>query len=347
MGAFLALKTKGHIAVETLLHSLFKPEARKYVTAIADFLILYFCIYLAYMGVMMMQKTANDLTPVMLIPFSYLYAAIALSGILMTVYLLIRAFALERKTLIVSFLASLVLCGAALLRLRQRWIFKRESRCRDARLLFSFLSLPACPSLLRLASAACNSCSCKGKIPLVVTHTRMFGGGRFLSASGRALLHPGRRADEYRRRDRAAGGPGQGSGRAYPRRSGNGRGGRRILLFRNLRLDGGRRLGDRFTAHSGDEKKQGYSSETCVSIVSAATAMGILVPPCILMVVLGGNDRHLGGRPVHGRLSPGHRHLALHHGADLLSGRQDESAGGRKGHVQGSRHGNGRGPSFR
>jgi C4-dicarboxylate transporter, DctM subunit len=35
-------------------------------------------------------------------------------------------------------------------------------------------------------------------------------------------------------------------------------------------------------------KTAGYRSETCVSIVSAATAMGILVPPCILMVVLGG-----------------------------------------------------------
>jgi tripartite ATP-independent transporter DctM subunit len=35
-------------------------------------------------------------------------------------------------------------------------------------------------------------------------------------------------------------------------------------------------------------KKAGYSSENSVAIVSAATAMGILVPPCILMVVLGG-----------------------------------------------------------
>ena len=35
-------------------------------------------------------------------------------------------------------------------------------------------------------------------------------------------------------------------------------------------------------------KKAGYSSENTVSIVSAATAMGILVPPCIPMVVLGG-----------------------------------------------------------
>ena len=109
MGAFLALKTKGHIAVETLLHSLFKPAARVYVTAIADFLILYFCIYLAYMGGVMMQKTATDLTPVMMIPFSYLYFAIALSGTLMAIYLLISALKMERKIFVVSFLASIAL----------------------------------------------------------------------------------------------------------------------------------------------------------------------------------------------------------------------------------------------
>jgi C4-dicarboxylate transporter DctM subunit len=35
-------------------------------------------------------------------------------------------------------------------------------------------------------------------------------------------------------------------------------------------------------------KKAGYKPEIAVSIVSAATSMGILVPPCILMVILGG-----------------------------------------------------------
>lgn len=35
-------------------------------------------------------------------------------------------------------------------------------------------------------------------------------------------------------------------------------------------------------------RRSGYSSEYAISIVSAASAMGILIPPCILMVVLGG-----------------------------------------------------------
>lgn len=37
-------------------------------------------------------------------------------------------------------------------------------------------------------------------------------------------------------------------------------------------------------------KKGGYTSGQAVSIVSAASAMGILVPPCIMMVVLGGQS---------------------------------------------------------
>jgi tripartite ATP-independent transporter DctM subunit len=35
-------------------------------------------------------------------------------------------------------------------------------------------------------------------------------------------------------------------------------------------------------------KRAGYKAETAVAIVSAASAMGILVPPCIAMIVLGG-----------------------------------------------------------
>jgi C4-dicarboxylate transporter DctM subunit len=34
-------------------------------------------------------------------------------------------------------------------------------------------------------------------------------------------------------------------------------------------------------------KKAGYQPEYAVSVVSAASAMGVLIPPCIIMVVLG------------------------------------------------------------
>ena len=175
MGAFLALKTKGHIAVETLLHSLFKPAARVYVTAIADFLILYFCIYLAYMGGVMMQKTATDLTPVMMIPFSYLYFAIALSGTLMAVYLLIAAVKLERRILIVSFLASIVL-SAFLYLVFGRGGFSNGNLVAVMLVSFFVFIAAGMPIAFAIGIGSLQFLLLYQKIPLVVTHTRLFGG---------------------------------------------------------------------------------------------------------------------------------------------------------------------------
>jgi len=286
MGAFLALKTKGHIAVETLLHSLFKPEARIYVKAIADFLILYFCIYLAYMGVVMMQKTANDLTPVMLIPFSYLYAAIALSGALMAVYLLISTFSLERRTLIASFLASVVLCGLFYV------VFGRGGFSGGnliAVMLVSFFLFIASgmPIAFAIGIGSLQFLLLYGKIPLVLTHTRLFGGVDsfpllavpFFILAGELMNIGG---VTVRLVDLAKvlvghirGGLGM------------------VVVVAEYFFSGisGSTVADVSAIASlliPAMKKAGYSSETCVSIVSAATAMGILVPPCILMVVLGG-----------------------------------------------------------
>ena len=286
MGAFLALKTKGHIAVETLLHSLFKPAARAYVTAIADFLILYFCIYLAYMGVVMMQKTATDLTPVMLLPFSYLYSAIALSGALMAIYLLIRAYSLERKTLIVSFLASVVLCALFY------FVFGRGDFSTGnliAVMLVSFFIFIAAgmPIAFAIGIGSLQFLLLYQKIPLVVTHTRLFGGVDsfpllavpFFILAGELMNIGGVTVRLVALAKVLVGHIRGGLGM--------------VVVVAEYFFSGisGSTVADVSAIASlliPAMKKAGYSSETCVSIVSAATAMGILVPPCILMVVLGG-----------------------------------------------------------
>jgi tripartite ATP-independent transporter DctM subunit len=286
MGAFLALKTKGHIAVETLLHSLFKPAARVYVTAIADFLILYFCIYLAYMGVVMMQKTTTDLTPVMLLPFSYLYAAIALSGALMAIYLLIRAYSLERKTLIVSFLASVVLCALFY------FVFGRGDFSTGnliAVMLVSFFIFIAAgmPIAFAIGIGSLQFLLLYQKIPLVVTHTRLFGGVDsfpllavpFFILAGELMNIGGVTVRLVALAKVLVGHIRGGLGM--------------VVVVAEYFFSGisGSTVADVSAIASlliPAMKKAGYSSETCVSIVSAATAMGILVPPCILMVVLGG-----------------------------------------------------------
>jgi tripartite ATP-independent transporter DctM subunit len=286
MGAFLALKTKGHIAVETLLHRLFNAKARIYVTAIADFLILYYCIYLAFMGFVMMQKTAQDFTPVLLIPFSYLYAAIALSGTLMAAYMLIRAFSLERKTLIVSFLASVVL-GGLFYFVFGRGGFSGGNLVAVMLISFFFFIVSGMPIAFAIGIGGLQFLLLYQKIPLVVTHTRLFGGidsfpllaVPFFILAGE-LMNIGGVTVRLVALARVL--------------VGHVRGGLgMVVVVAEYFFSGisGSTVADVSAIASlliPAMKKAGYKSETCVCIVSAATAMGILVPPCILMVVLGG-----------------------------------------------------------
>ncbi len=286
MGAFLALKTKGHIAVETLLHSLFKPAARVYVTAIADFLILYFCIYLAYMGGVMMQKTATDLTPVMMIPFSYLYFAIALSGTLMAIYLLISALKMERKIFVVSFLASIAL-GAFLYLVFGRGGFSNGNLVAVMLVSFFVFIAAGMPIAFAIGIGGLQFLLLQGKIPLVVTHTRLFGGVDsfpllavpFFILAGELMNIGGVTVRLVALAKVLVGHIRGGLGM--------------VVVVAEYFFSGisGSTVADVSAIASlliPAMKKAGYSSETCVSIVSAATAMGILVPPCILMVVLGG-----------------------------------------------------------
>ena len=286
MGAFLALKTKGHIAVETLLHRLFNAEARSYVTAIADFLILYYCIYLAFMGVVMMQKTAQDFTPVMLIPFSYLYAAIALSGTLMAAYMLIRALSLERKTLIVSFLASVVLCGLFYF-VFGRGAFSGGNLVAVMLVSFFLFIVAGMPIAFAIGIGGLQFLLLYQKIPLVVTHTRLFGGidsfpllaVPFFILAGELMNIGGVTVRLVALAKVLVGHVRGGLGM--------------VVVVAEYFFSGisGSTVADVSAIASlliPAMKKAGYKSETCVCIVSAATAMGILVPPCILMVVLGG-----------------------------------------------------------
>ena len=286
MGTFLALKTKGHIAVETLLHRFFNAEARSYVTATADFLILYYCIYLAFMGFVMVQKTAQDFTPVLLIPFSYLYAAIALSGTLMACYLLIRAFGLERKKLIVSFLVSIALCGLLYL-VFGRGGFSGGNLVAVMLVSFFLFIVAGMPIAFAIGIGSAQFLLLYQQVPLVVTHTRLFGGidsfpllaVPFFILAGELMNIGGVTVRLVALAKVLVGHVRGGLGM--------------VVVVAEYFFSGisGSTVADVSAISSlliPAMKKAGYKSETCVSIVSAATAMGILVPPCILMVVLGG-----------------------------------------------------------
>ena len=97
IGTFLALKSKGHISIETFINRFLTPQVRSFVSTVTDFLLIYYFIYLTVMGVVMVQKTSEDLTPVMLIPFSFIYVAIPISAVMMVIYLLRQILKLEWK----------------------------------------------------------------------------------------------------------------------------------------------------------------------------------------------------------------------------------------------------------
>jgi tripartite ATP-independent transporter DctM subunit len=286
MGTFLALKTKGHIAVETLLNRFFNAEARSYISATADFLILYYCAYLAVMGFVMIRKTAEDLTPVMLIPFSYLYAAIALSGTMMTVYLLVRVLSLDRRKLLFSFLGSIVLCGLLYV-IFGRGGFSGGNLVAVMLVSFAFFIIAGMPIAFAIGIGGLQFLLLYQQVPLVVTHTRLFGGidsfpllaVPFFILAGE-LMNIGGVTHRLVALAKVL--------------VGHVRGGLgMVVVVAEYFFSGisGSTVADVSAIASlliPAMKRAGYKSETCVSIVSAASAMGILVPPCILMVVLGG-----------------------------------------------------------
>ncbi|MBY6160259.1 TRAP transporter small permease [Mameliella alba] len=74
IGAMTAHRERRHIRV-TLLVDLLPSAARRAVRILADLLVLAFLIYVTWLSVLMMQKGASRPSPVLDIPFSWVYLA--------------------------------------------------------------------------------------------------------------------------------------------------------------------------------------------------------------------------------------------------------------------------------
>ena len=111
-------------------------------------------------------------------------------------------------------------------------------------------------------------------------------GRGLLRAPRHSPLHPRRGPHGDGRHRGAAGAPGAGAGGLDPRRALHGGGGSRVHLLGYL----GSTVADVSAIGSTmipPMLRAGYRPEQAVAVVSAASAMGILVPPCILMIVIG------------------------------------------------------------
>lgn len=84
IGAMTALRDGRHIRVTLLIDSL-SPPLRSAVLKLGDVVVLCFLAYVAYLSVLMMQKGASRPSPVLDIPFSYVYLATTISFVGMSV----------------------------------------------------------------------------------------------------------------------------------------------------------------------------------------------------------------------------------------------------------------------
>jgi len=92
VGAASALRSNQHISV-TLIVDLLPSQARQLVTLLARALTIAFLFLVTYLAYQMMLKGASRPSPVMRIPFSFVYLATVLSFAEMSVSSLLRLFA--------------------------------------------------------------------------------------------------------------------------------------------------------------------------------------------------------------------------------------------------------------
>lgn len=88
IGAIVGMRERAHIRVDALLVML-PPGAQRVLSAASNLIVSVFLIYVIWQGVEFVRLTGIQMTPVLLIPFQYLYMIIPISGALMLLYLVL------------------------------------------------------------------------------------------------------------------------------------------------------------------------------------------------------------------------------------------------------------------
>jgi C4-dicarboxylate transporter, DctM subunit len=286
LGTFLAVKSKNHISIETFVNYFFSAKTRAVVSRVVSFLLIYYFLYLFVVGISMVERTYENTTPVMLLSFSYIYVAIPIAAVLTVIYLVGQLLQQERAKVALAGVISLALLAALYLLFGGKGYSGKSLVVVVACLLVVFI-ISGMPIAFAIGIAATLFLALYQQIPMVVTHARLFGGidsfpllavpffilaGELMNIGGVTLRLVALAKVLV---GHVRGGLGM------------------VVVVGEYFFSGisGSTVADVSAIGSlliPAMKKAGYSSENSVAIVSAATAMGILVPPCILMVVLGG-----------------------------------------------------------
>lgn len=286
LGAYLALKAKAHIAVETFIKRYASPKTHARIGHVFPFLIVYFLGYLLWMSVQVVLGTYQSTTPILEISSLWIHIPIPIFTSLMLLYLIRQIWQMDRGRMVSSGLISLAIVVGVYLLFGVR-AFSGQAIVLVAIICMGLFIFGGMPIVFSMGIACGVFLALFKNSPPVVLHTRMVGGidsfpllaVPFFILAGE-LLNTGGVTKRLVDLAKAL--------------VGHVRGGLGMVVV----------VGEYFfSGISGSTvadvsaigsllvpamKKAGYSSEDTVSIVSAATAMGILVPPCIPMVVLGG-----------------------------------------------------------
>ena len=286
LGTYLGVKSKSHISIESFVNYFFSAETRAVISRVLSFFLLYYFLYLFVVGISMVERTYENLTPVMLLPFSYIYVAIPIAAGLVVIYLVGQLLQHERAKVVLAGVISLALLAALYLVFVGKEYSSKSLVLVALCLIVAFI-ISGTPIAFALGIGSTLFLVLYQKIPLVITHTRLFGGidsfpllaVPFFILAGE-LMNIGGVTHRLVALAKVL--------------VGHVRGGLGMVVV----------VGEYFfSGISGSTvadvsaigsllipamKKAGYTPPNAVAIVSAATAMGILVPPCIPMVVLGG-----------------------------------------------------------
>jgi len=286
VGAYLALKLKAHISIESFAKRYLSEKLRARVADVSVFFITYALTYLLVMSIRVLQGTFGSTTPVLEISFGWVHLAIPLFTAFMVIYLITQMFMIGIRRFISSFLISIgIFC--LVYALFGTTAFSGPIIILVAVVVMSLLILFGMPIVFSMGIACVIFLVLYKNIPPFVLHTRMIGGidsfpllaVPFFILAGELLNTGGvtKRLVELAKVfvGHVRGGLGM------------------VVVVAEYFFSGisGSTIADVSAIGSllvPAMKRAGYSSENTVSIVSAATAMGILVPPCIPMVVLGG-----------------------------------------------------------
>lgn len=88
IGATIAVREKAHINVDFLLVML-PPGIARWVRGVGTALVAGFLAFMVWQGIVFVQATGVQVTPVMQLPFRHLYLIIPSSGALMLLYLVL------------------------------------------------------------------------------------------------------------------------------------------------------------------------------------------------------------------------------------------------------------------